>query len=97
MDWHYTHITEDLEEVTTGTVVMHVKRVVNSFVVILVLHLFIYNASKLFLKHQIIIHFILSAHTFYSDPPLEETDLPRGLWNCHSCRVRKVSHLFKRT
>nr|CAH0105050.1 unnamed protein product [Daphnia galeata] len=31
-----------------------------------------------------------SFHLQCHDPPLEETDLPKGLWNCHSCRVKKA-------
>ncbi|XP_045025556.1 LOW QUALITY PROTEIN: PHD finger protein 12 [Daphnia magna] len=31
-----------------------------------------------------------SFHLQCHDPPLEEADLPRGLWNCHSCRVKKT-------
>jgi len=30
-----------------------------------------------------------SFHLQCHDPPLEESDLPKGLWHCHSCRVRK--------
>jgi len=31
-----------------------------------------------------------SFHLQCHDPPLEECDLPKGLWHCHSCRVRKT-------
>ncbi|XP_046445149.1 PHD finger protein 12-like isoform X2 [Daphnia pulex] len=31
-----------------------------------------------------------SFHLQCHDPPLEESDLPKGLWNCHSCRMKKA-------
>ena len=73
------------------TVVMHVKKEVNSFVVIPVQHLFIFNASNAIFIELIFFGITLTwLELHHSDPPLEEADLPKGLWNCHSCRVKKV-------
>jgi len=49
-DWHCIHTTKGPEEDTIVTVVMLAKKVASSFVVTLVLHHFISNASKISLQ-----------------------------------------------
>lgn len=32
---------------------------------------------------------LMRTHFFFSDPPLEEQDIPKGEWLCHACKYTK--------
>ena len=48
--------------------------------------LFIFNASNLRNFSSIL---NILTNLFFSDPPLEEEDIPSGIWLCHTCRKTK--------